>query len=192
VPWSEVRIANREQRTNMAMVALGFGTLLLIGGYDRTANRSLTSCHVWNPAAQAFSQSRSLLTGRAAHAAVLLPDGRVLVTGGFIYVDGGGLFTTSGTEIYDQRTERWQYGKRMIVPRAHHEMLLLPALNIVLVVGGVAIFGPEGVKAEQVDLDSCEFYDIVAGTWSLAPRLSRARFMNTMALRGPETPAPPE
>jgi hypothetical protein len=83
------------------------GTVLLAGGLV-FANRSqpaVASAEIYNPATGTFSETGFLATGRADHAAVLLNDGRVLITGGSTFL-GSGLPTVnpingmSSAEIY--------------------------------------------------------------------------------------------
>jgi len=67
------------------------GTVLLAGGLS-FANRSqpaTTSAEIYDPATAGFSPTGSLTRGRADHAAVLLHDGRVLITGGSTFLNSG-------------------------------------------------------------------------------------------------------
>jgi N-acetylneuraminic acid mutarotase len=77
---------------------------------------------------------------RAEHAAVLLPDGRVLVAGGF-GASGGPISATTATlntvEIYDPSTNTWAPKNMMSAQRAALTATLLPN-GKVLVTGGVS------------------------------------------------------
>lgn len=66
--------ANRSLPT---MTALADGRVLLAGG------SSLATAEIYNPDANVWTDAASMLTARRASAATLLPDGSVLVVGGF-------------------------------------------------------------------------------------------------------------
>src|SRR5262245_41236235 len=73
----------------------------------------------------------SLNVAREAHTATLLPDGKVLVTGGF---DANGTRLASA-ELYDPATGAWSVISSMATPRAWHFAFPL-STGSVLVVGG--------------------------------------------------------
>ena len=68
---------------------------------------------------------------RAAHTATTLPDGRVLVVGGFTNGDRA----AQGAEAYDPLTERFTILPRMVTLRHSHTATVLPS-GTVLIVGG--------------------------------------------------------
>ena len=72
------------------------------GGYTNTIVASLASAELYDPKTGAFTVTGSMSTPRAAHAATLLPDGRVLVAGGFRKHSGGQ--TLASTDLYDPKT----------------------------------------------------------------------------------------
>src|ERR1051325_2061414 len=84
----------------------------------------------------------SLITARDAHTATLLPNGQVLVAGG--YNSSG--FLSATAELFDPATGRWTATGSMATARASHTATLL--LNgQVLVAGG----DNAGVSAELYD-----------------------------------------
>jgi hypothetical protein len=75
----------REARTMHTSTVLEDGRVVVIGGWGGNApdpNESLASVEIWDPSKEAFTTGPSLLVGRALHATVLMPDGRLLVIGG--------------------------------------------------------------------------------------------------------------
>jgi uncharacterized delta-60 repeat protein len=98
--------------------------------------------------------------GRAGHTSTLLPDGRVLVVGGF-----SNLIVGTTAEIFDPATGRWSPTGNLVGPgegRASHTATLLPN-GKVLVVGGVRLLGaanPTGF------LRTAQLYDPATGTWT--------------------------
>ncbi len=108
-----------------------------------------------------WSSGPSMSTTRGAHAAVLLSDGRVLVSGGY-----NGSYLTSA-EIYDPGTSgtgSWSSAGDMAIARQNHTMTLLPN-GEVLVAGG---HNPGGITA-------AELFDPATTTWSSAGYMSTAR-----------------
>jgi hypothetical protein len=79
------------------------GDVVVIGGdtsfpVDNEGSPTVTGlAEVYHPASLAFSPSGVMLVPRGAHTATLLPDGKVLITGG---VDGSGNYV-SQAELYD-------------------------------------------------------------------------------------------
>ena len=62
---------------------LNDGRVLVIGGTDLDINSvARASAEVWGPRTNEFSVAGHMAQGRQGHTATLLPDGRVLVTGG--------------------------------------------------------------------------------------------------------------
>lgn len=90
--------------------------------------------------------------GRSDHASVLLPDGRVLVSGG---TDGTAVLKTS--EVFDPSTERWTAVAPMTSARRGHTMTVL-SNNKVLVTGGF-----DGKAA----LATAEVYDPSSNLWTV-------------------------
>ena len=79
-----------------------------------------------------------MLSGRFGnHAAVLLPDGTVLVTGGHSGTLDVGLQELSAAEIYDSARRTWTATAPMGTARRWHTATVLP-VGTVLVVGGAS------------------------------------------------------
>jgi hypothetical protein len=122
--------------------------ILVTGGWGNEAIYTfLTSTEVYDPISGTFAQVAAMGSGRGNHAATLLPDGKVLVAGGW-----GGEHNDSvlpSAELYDPTGESFSVTGPMAVPRAYHTATLLRD-GKVLVVGGRTI-GEVHSSAELYD-----------------------------------------
>jgi hypothetical protein len=130
------------------------GKVLLVGGspsWPPTAAVA-TSAELYDPTTNTFSATGSLaFARRGGHAATLLSDGRVLVTGGVDDVQSAPGRVEA--EIYDPNTGRFAPTGSMTMARTVHAAVLL-SNGKVLVAGGI-LAG-----------NTAELYDPVTGTFS--------------------------
>ena len=144
--------------------ALADGTVLVIGGAGSDGVVT-AAVDLYNPAARAWMGAGArapMSTPRASHTATLLPDGRVLVTGGS--TSGGsiaqGYTNNTSAELYDPAQDTWSAAAPMLSARAHHTATLLPN-------GRVLVTG--GEDAQYLPVATAEVYDPVANTWTATP-----------------------
>jgi N-acetylneuraminic acid mutarotase len=109
--------------------------------------------------AAGWRTTRPLVGSRVGQATALLPDGKVLVAGGY---DGSVLATA---EVFDPAAGAWQPTGSLLQPRNGGTAVVLPT-GKVLVAGG-----SDGVAF----LDTAELYDPQTGTWSAAAPMMVAR-----------------
>ncbi len=108
-------------------------------------------------------------TARYGHTATLLPNGKVLVAGGYNNIDG---YLTSA-ELYDPATGTFSPTGSMGTARFNPSATLLPN-GKVLLAGG--ILGPSGHNS------SAELYDPASGTFSPTGSMGTARSVHTANL----------
>src|SRR5581483_5578764 len=113
-----------------------------------------------------FSAAGSLGTGRGQHTATLLPNGKILVAGG--YPNAGPL---ASTEVYDPASGLFSAGANLLTSRELHTATLLPN-GLVLIAGGF----------NGSYLASAELYDPSNGTVSATGSLQAARDQHTATL----------
>ena len=104
---------------------------------------------------------------RAAHTATLLPDGKVLVAGGF----AGDENSLASAEIFDPKTNSFSSTGAMNAARASHSATLLPD-------GRVLIAG--GYNGNY--LDSAEIYDPKTGKFTPAAKMTMPRSAHAAVL----------
>ena len=137
------------------------GGLLVAGGCDVDGCASATaSTYVVSGTTE--GRVGDLHEARDAHTAVALPDGRVLVVGGFA---GEGRPPLTSAELFDPSSGRWTPTGPLSLGRGGHAAALLGD-GTVLVAGGWV--GP------QTYTDTTEIYDPVTGEFSPGPRLPAA------------------
>ena len=135
-------------------------------------NSALNSSEFYDPTTGVWSNTGGLNIARYGHAATLLPNGKVLVVGGFTTVNQT-FYTISSAELYDAATGTWSSTAELNTARGYHTATLLPS-GRVLVTGGF-----------DVNLDSsnsAELYDPATGVWSSTGNLNDARGFHTETL----------
>jgi N-acetylneuraminic acid mutarotase len=132
-------------RYRFSMTALGNGKVLVAGGLNGTT--WLSSCELYDPSTGQWSAAHAMETPRGYHAAVLLPNGNVLVEGG---TTTGGV-VTAATEFYVPSIDNWVGVQFMSHARSGHTATLLTSGKVLVAGGGTAF---------------SELFDPSAGTWS--------------------------
>jgi Kelch motif/Galactose oxidase, central domain len=150
---------------------LGDGRVLIVGGLaccDSAGEVITGTAEIYDPFRGSFQPTGSLSTARARHASTLLADGRVLVTGGFIGIDGS---TTAAAEVYDASTGAFSPAGAMQVDRIGHSAILLTD-------GRVLVLG--GVQASTAS----DIFDPAANEWRPGPTLEPASGASTATRLG--------
>ena len=151
------------------------GKVLVAGGDGIIAfpNSALASAELYDPGTGTWSATGSMSVARGSHNATLLPNGKVLVTGG----QGTGNAYLASAELYDPSTQTWSTTTSMSVPRAFHTDTLFAAGPLA---GKVLAAG--GQTTGFAYLASAELYDPSAGTWSATGSMVAGRAGHTATL----------
>ncbi|CAF1299498.1 unnamed protein product [Adineta steineri] len=123
------------------------GTVLIAGGWyedDATEQHVVADAELYDPRVNVWTQVDSMHDGRAWHTASVLPNGKILVTGGIDMFN----ITIGKCELYDPSTGKWSRTSSMHFPRYSHTATVLPN-GKVLVIGSAG--GPESQITELYD-----------------------------------------
>ncbi|HEY1907077.1 MAG TPA: kelch repeat-containing protein [Myxococcaceae bacterium] len=171
--WTTASPMGTERRLH-TVTLLRDGRVLIAGGFvccvveGQTVSETATAAaELFDPATGNFTPTGSMAVPRALHQATLLPDGRVLLSGGV--GDGGspGAPGPEHAEVYDPATGTFSAAGDLQSSRFLHTAILLTD-GRVLAVGGVASPGDRSAVALT------ELYDPATNAWAPGPTLQAA------------------
>jgi large repetitive protein len=152
------------------------GKVLVAGGVTNyVAPFYLTSAtaELYDPANGKWTATAPMRWPRALHTATLLPNGKVLVAGGYDFAADTSLATA---ELYDPATGTWTATDPMTTEREEHRAVLLASGKVLVAggTGGINFLGPS------------ELYDPATGKWTATgtPGLGRYDFTFTLLPNG--------
>ncbi len=157
---------------NGVAMFLGLSINTVGNGYTlhaSAAGLSGTDSSPFNVLVNPWSSAGNLPSSPYLPTATLLPNGKVLVAGGWNYDSGGPL---SSAQLYNPMTNTWSAAGNLATARYMHTATLLPS-GKVLIAGG---YGSSGL------LNSAELYEPVANTWNAAGRLNDGPYIHTAVL----------
>jgi hypothetical protein len=126
-------------RFNQAATRLSDGRVLITGGYADVNTRAATaSAEIYDPATGAFTPTGSMTVARAEHASTSLPDGRVLIAGGFSSLGFFGGTQLSTAEIYNPLGGNFKGPASMAFAHSRIAAPLLPNGAVLLASGTTA------------------------------------------------------
>jgi hypothetical protein len=126
----------------------------------------------FKPAAPAsWTATGSMIQARVDFTAMLLLDGRVLVTGGDLGYDAVPRALATA-ELYDPATGTWTATGSMLQGRYRHTATLLPDGRVLVAGGNVNGSSQLGIRC---CLATAELYDPATGTWTATGNLIAAR-----------------
>jgi hypothetical protein len=176
---------------SMNLVSEGFGgaiATLLTDGRVLIIHACLPTAELYDPGTGTFTATGALAAARIGEAATLLPDGRVLVTGGGSCDDANpGTWATA--EVYDPTSGSFSGVGSMSRPRQGHTATLLPDGRVLVAGGttGAAAVAAGGIQLASVRsvatypdvLATAELYDPATGTFSRTGSMTTERVNHT-------------
>lgn len=154
---------------------LASGQAIVAGGYGLPINTAIGSVEIYGHSSGTgnWTETTPLITPRGDHTSVVLPDGRVLITGG-ADVNGNNL---ASSEFFDPTKLTWASACDLNVARYYNTITLL-ANGSVLVAGGGAITG----TTATVELYNPTLPATVGCTWTQVASMSQPRNTATATL----------
>jgi hypothetical protein len=160
-------------RRNAQIYPLPDGKILVSGGtnttgVDGTASIFYDSAEIYDPVTGTWSNAGSLTTGgRVLHTLTLLPNGKILLTGGW-----NGYEALSTAEVYNPITGTWTVISSMTRARANHKQRILYD-------GRVLITG--GFDSTGTAINTAEIYNPTTGAFSATTgTMAEGRYAHTL------------
>ena len=171
--------ANATTRPNIgptsAAVMFAPGRILQVGGngyYDghATPSSALATVVDISGASPVVSEAAAMTFARQWPSATVLPDGRVVVTGGTRFGNNGGADAVYPAELWDPSSGTWTLGASAAQIRVYHSAAILMPNGAVLSTGGGAP-GPVNNLNAELYYPPYFFRAAAGGGAELAPRL---------------------
>lgn len=179
--WTNTGSLNRG-RWFHAAVLLTNGDVLVAGGdYNYLPPGQFSTAEIYSPLTGTWTSTSPMTTNRTSPTATMLPDGQVLVAGGWLMAQvqtnppAYSSFSLTSAELYDPASGNWTATTNaMTTGRNNHSASLLPNGQVLLVAG---------FRNGSGDLDSVELFDSATSAWIPATnRLRTARSDHTATL----------
>ena len=162
----------KSRREKFGLLKLSNGTLIAATGHYESANmlrggEFSKTAEVFDPASGEWTFTGELTESRLSPAIFELPDGKVILTGGFHRKNG----PLNSTEIWDPSTGIWISGPEMI--KARHEMSYLKLEDGRFMVIGGGTYDSDGLVVSSSK--ETEIFDPEFGKWTAAAPMSEKR-----------------
>ena len=167
--WTATTGKLNRARWDHTATLLPDGRVLVTGGVYRDGGEYIyiNTAEIYDPAEDFWIPTDNMNANRSRHTATLLPNGNVLVAGGYV-----GLQMDSA-ELYDPDLGLWRSTGNLNMTRASHTATLLPS-GKVMVAGGSFYL--------SYSTPACEVYDPSTESWFVTDALTGARYSHTATL----------
>lgn len=164
---------------------LADGKVLVAGGSDGTFNYAYggqPDAELYDPVARSFTATGSMTSARTFHTASLLPNGKVLVTGGFSEGSPDQPLPENSAELYDAAIGSFTPAGTMGIARAVHTATLLPDGKVLIAGGGTKQIVDGGFPFLGPAIAESEVYNPATNSFSATGAMGTARFAHTATL----------
>jgi hypothetical protein len=164
---------------------LADGKLLVAGGaYQKSyCQEAIDSAEIYDPVAGSFASTGTMTTERYGQTSTVLPNGNVLITGGFPPISDcleGPFPALTSAELFDPANGSFAPTGSMAEDRGGHTATLLPN-GKVLIAGGGNIGGSYPALSGNASA-TAEVYDPASGTFSATGKMVTGREGQTATL----------
>jgi len=149
------------------------GKVLLAGGWDdgTICNCALNTADLFDPVSQTFtSLPNTMISARYFHIATLLPNGKVLIAGGYT----GSPYNTDTAELFDPASQTFTSLPPMTAVRYAHTATPLPSGKVLIAVG----YDGTG----NVTTNRAELFDPISQTFTGLLPMTSPRYFHTTTL----------
>ena len=167
--WQSASDMN-ESSESQAIVALQDGRVMVVNG-------GIGGAEIYDPIADSWTLTSDTANGWTplTPVAIALPDGRVLVAGGWSVSEFDEIDESRQiAQIYDPAADAWESTEPLNEPRLSHTLTLLPD-GRALAVGGMDVDAFE-------PLDTTEIFDPATNEWLPGPDMAEPRYDHTATL----------
>lgn len=159
----------QSRRVGHSATLLPNGKVLIAGGLAGRAFEGgpgiVATTEIYDPSTGRFSMGPSMKTPRTGHAAVLLPNGKVLVAGG----EESDENSLASAEIYDLASNKWTATGSMLNPRIARSAVVLKDGRVLVTGGG------DGHNLAEI-------YDPASGLWHATGNMTAPRIKHAASL----------
>lgn len=162
-------------RASHTATLLSDGEVLVTGGastYHGPKGKVMATAEIYDPKSATWHSAAKMSVARYHHMAALLPDGRVLVAGGWALTSNSDKSLASAA-IYNPATDSWTATGSMATGRARGNIAALPDGRVLVV---------DGVDPAYHVMATTEIWDAASGRWRLAGRLGTAVMWPALAV----------
>ncbi len=162
-------------RASQTATLLPDGEVLVTGGatsYHGPRGTVTATAEIYDPKSATWRSAARMSVARYHHMAALLPDGRVLVAGGWALTSNSDK-SLATAEIYDPATDTWTATGSMATGRARGNIAALPDGRVLVV---------DGVDTAYHVMATSELWDPASGRWRLTGRLGTAVMWPVLAV----------
>jgi len=161
------------RRWRATATLLADGRVLIAGGGAHVGDCDgcpITSAEIYDPTSNTFVSAGDMKYSRRGHAAVLLSNGRVLITGGSGSEPGGDEQLQSSAEIFNPKTLAFSLIGSMTLARFNHTATLLSSGKVLVAGGSVT---------PLKNTNTTELYDPKTRSFTAGPSMKNIRMQHT-------------
>ncbi len=180
--WKATAPIPTARRVGHAATLLADGRVLVTGGRAQCPSSPctvLSSAQLYDPRTGTWTTTENMATARIRHTATLLPNGRVLVAGGF--TNGAPFTSITSAEIYDPASGTWSPAASMGLSRQGHTATLLAGPTSVCGTNCGKVLVAGGSAPAHAPRNTSELYDPASNTWAPTGLLAATRSLHTAA-----------